>query len=638
MKSDEQFTIYEFDEFRLDSQNLTLWHRGKLAPLPPKAVELLLVFIERPGLIVSKDDLLDAVWGDTFVEESNLSHNIYLLRKTFKSASGPNYIETVPRRGYKFNATVSGIIEHQEITIERRYFTQTVIEETAGGFVEDIGFDEAIDIAAKHTLPPPSRVWWGRLINTRSVLIGMIGVAVVSISIFGSVFWHPDERGSSTGFKDIRSIAVIPFDFHGGEDETISIRITDALVTGLHSNSDMNVRPVSSVMAYIRDKRDPIEIGKDLLVDAVIDGRLQQEGDRLRLNIQLISVRTGDTLWTGQFDGKADKLLTLQDDFTSRFFSENGLTVPKAGGKRRDGDLTTNSEAYEQYLNGRYFFARRNGPDLLRAEQHFKKAITLDDKFAEALVGLANILAFRQNESKEAAELATRAIKLAPEMAESYATQAFIMSFHDWDWQNSEAEFLKAVYLDPRDSLVRQWYANNLMLQGRFVEAEAQFLRALELDPTSAAITTDLAQLYYFQRRYERSMEISQKALELQSDAITATSFYNHALFQHWKEIKQHDPTAEKPASLSKLEEALNKQMKLEFPSEEAKDMNYGTYLYGKLNFHRWYQNKDETLAVMEKMLEMKHFMLPFAIRDPLLDFVRDDSRFVQISEKVNLK
>lgn len=638
MNISDPLVIFEFDDFRVDRRNLAVWHSGELVPLPPKAVELLLVFIDRPGAIISKDELLDAVWGDTFVEESNLSHNIYLLRKTFRSTSDKNFIDTVPRRGYRFNAEVVGIMEQREITIERSVYTETIIEETSIEFADDSNSPTVIDIDA---IPvnavlnekPNSTFRVGRMLP-----VAFISFAVILVMGIAGAFWYSSAKVTSERFNDIRSIAVIPFDFQGGDDETVGIRITDALVTGLHSNSDLNIRPISAVMAYVRDDRNPMDIGKDLLVDAVIDGRLQQEGDRLRLNMQLISVRTGETLWSGQFNGKIDRLLKLQDDFTAKFFADNGLDVPKKNVKKDDGELTKNSEAFEHYLKGRYFFARRNKHDLLAAERHFKAAIELDSEFAEAIVGLANILAFRQNDSKEAAGLARRAIEIAPDMAEPYATLAFIMSFHEWNWKASEAEFLKAVYLDPRNSLVRQWYANNLMMQGRYVEAEAQFLRALELDPTSSAITTDLAQLYYYQRQFDRSLATSKKAIELQGDHHSARDFQAWSQFHLWKQELKADPNAERPSSLKRIDDSMVLYGKAKFSTDASNDADYGTFLMKRYNYHMWLGNKNEMLTTMENMLEMNHFMLPFVLRDPNSDLVREDPRFEKLLAGVNFE
>ncbi|MBX3244326.1 MAG: winged helix-turn-helix domain-containing protein [Acidobacteria bacterium] len=616
--------IFEFDGFRLDTDKQTLWYNDEIVPLQPRTVKLLAVFVSRNGDLLSKDSLLEQVWGETFVEESNLSHNIYLLRKALGS-NGKEYIQTVPRRGYCFSANVTGIVEHQEITIERSYFSETIIEET----INDTSDQSSVIVV--HPEVPSTHL---NRLNKRSIGIcaGIASLVVIAVAVWLS--WASPQKNSR--FNEIRSLAVIPFDHQGGSDETIPIRLTDSLITGLRMNDEISVRPVSSMLAYIRGDRNPIDIGRDLLVDAVIDGRLQQEGDKLRLNVQLILIKTNETIWSGQFDGNAEDLLSLQDKVVNTFITDNGLTDVMFAKNKTRANPTSNSRAYEEYLKGRYFFARRNGHDLLTAEKHFRNSIELDQNFAEPKVGLANILAFRQFERKEAEELAREAMRLAPDLAEPHATIAFIMSYHDWNWKAAEAEFLQAIYLDPRDSLIRQWYANNLMIQGRYVEAEAQFIRSLELDPTSAAITTDLAELYFYQRRYDRALEKAKAALALQRDAVNADSFVNKIIGLQYREERKQDPTIEVPKEVKKILAAIEIS-RLPLDRLDRSSLTYGSELMRHLNYNLWHENSEEVFQILDLMADMNHFMLPIITHDPYMDMVRDDPRFQLIRKKVNL-
>lgn len=496
--------LREFAGFRLDVDSRVLWSGETLIELPPKAIDVLCVLTERPGEVVSKRDLIDAVWQGAFVEDSNLTHQIYELRKAFKdNGCHEDLIQTVPRRGYRFVGDVSEIFEAgSEITVERHRVTRALIAELPQEIVPN----------GRSLSPAPSFVKHHAL--TLAVLcLGLLGAAVVLAMKYAG-----RDRVS---LADIKSIAVLPISAIGGAtDESLEMRLTDSLTTKLASLRTLTVRPTSSVL-HFTDKQDPLVIGRLLEVDAVLTGRTQVENGQVRLNLQLISVTDGDQIWAAQIDGDSTRMLAFQDAVAGRLLSSLDLTPDQAAVLERQP--TTNNEAFEEFTKGRYFWNKRTAEALGLAIASFEKAVRLDPKFAEAYVGLADshFLLFdysydtSDNNVRLASENLDKAISIAPELAEAYVTRGLIQSTNEWNWSGAETSFRKAIELAPQSSNARHRYAMLLAKLGRFDEAEREILEARRLDPTSPSINMNLGAIYLFSERYPQAAAQLWKAIDL---------------------------------------------------------------------------------------------------------------------------
>ncbi len=495
--------LREFGRFRLDAKKRVLWCEDEPVNLPLKEIELLCVLTESSGQVVTKAEILDRVWADSFVEEGNLSRHIYLLRKTLKEyGESEDLIQTVPRRGYRFAGKLHAAAS-ADLVIEKHTSTRTLIE------IQDESDAKALSPA------------YG--ISKRGITL--IATAAGAVAIIGLIFlWGRPGAPESAAGPEIRSIAVLPVKSFSSSsnDEELRVRLTDALITRLGGLDRIAVRPTSAILPFTDSEEDSLSIGKKLQVDAVLESRLQEEGNRLRITMQLVSVADGRHLWSGQFDGSSDQILDLQDTIgarVSRSLSTAGESDSFAS------RLTANNEAYDAYLKGRYFWAKRDAASLHKAADYFQQAATLDPQFSEAFTGLADTqhLLFNYNIDVRpeivgvAKENLRKALELKPNSAEALVTLGTIQMGFDWDWAGAEQTLKRAVAAAPNSPTAHMRFGALLVRVRRFDEAETQIRRQIELDPLSPTGIMNLGLVLFCKkdlvgadREYARAMELDE--------------------------------------------------------------------------------------------------------------------------------
>jgi DNA-binding winged helix-turn-helix (wHTH) protein/tetratricopeptide (TPR) repeat protein len=499
-----QFNTYrEFDAFRLNVETKVLWHRGEMVEIPVKAVEVLIELTRHPGEVIKRDELLDAVWGDAFVEETNLSRNIYILRKALKSISGREYIKTLPRRGYRFESEVEQCVEHEELTLEHTSFSRTVIEELQG----------------------EERPWLIRRIPMRSLTIAMsVGVLLLSISAFS--VWRISSGGAVGG---IRTLAILPpiSPDTSESGRALVFGVADALISRLGSSPDLVVRPLGSVMDLGEQQANSVDIGRKLKVEAVLESTLQETGGRIRLQSRLVRVSDGKQIWSGQFDTPAGNVFRLQDVLAAKVYdaliSELALDVKGSLAKT----YTNSPEAYQAYRRGRHLYFNRDAhkENFANALKEFELALSFDPNFVLALTGLADIHARAANvapnneERKQKYELArgyaARALELDPNLAEAHASMGWIKRNLEWDWAGAENHFRTAIALTPNSAEHHRVYSFLLTTLGRHDEAVDHARLACELDPSSLVTLRSYSLVLNFARQYEASIEQNERAFML---------------------------------------------------------------------------------------------------------------------------
>ncbi len=498
--------LREFAGFRLDVEKRLLWHASTLLDVPPRAIDVLCVLTESPGEVVTKESLFAAVWQDSFVEDSNLTHQIYELRKVFREmGSAGDLIQTVPRRGYRFTGEISEAFDGgAEILMERTVVSKALITEISG-----------LDTDPRHLSLPPGPSFLRRYAAAISAILLLLLVGA------GFAIWQYRSDSRTIRLADVRSIAVLPITSLGGDrDESLEMRLTDSLITKLAALRQITVRPTSSV-SRISGDLDPIEAGRKLEVDAVLTGRTQAENGRVRLNLQMISVATGEQIWAAQLDGETTQMLAFQDAVADRMLASLDLPADQAAAFERQP--TASSEAFEEFTKGRYFWNKRTGESLRLAIASFENAVRLDPKFADAYVGLADSYFLLVDYSYDVSEQNVRnandnldkALAIDPNLPDAYVTRGLIQTTHDWNWAAAETSFLKATDLAPRSSNARHRYALLLTKLGRFAEAESQIVEARRLDPTSPGINMNLGAVYFFAARYPEAAAQLRKAIDL---------------------------------------------------------------------------------------------------------------------------
>ena len=492
MSTKPQQNCYSFGPFLLDTRERVLLRDGEIVPLTAKVFETLVVLVENNGHALEKEELIKTLWPDTFVEEGNLTQNVSRLRKVL----GEDYIETLPRRGYRFTADVSEIEPESMETIVRRKRTRARITITEELDAED-------EAEAPAALP---------------------------------------ETGTA-----MKSIAVLPFMTLGigPESEYLGLGLADALITQLGNTRQMAVRPTSAVRQYVDARQDSAQIGRDLRVGAVLEGSLQMAGERLRITVQLVSVREDAPLWAEKFNIAFTDIFEVQDAIAAEVSKALMLKLNEAERERLMRRYTENADAYRAYLKGRFFWNKRNLDGYQKAIEYFNLAIEEDPTYALAFAGLAdtyNILpVWGEATGKEycprAKAAARRALKLDETLAEAHASLGYAISHLDWDFAEAENSYRRALELNPNYATAHQWYAKLLVALERTDEAIAQMKLAQELDPLSLMVNTAVGGPYLYSGQYDLALEQFRKVLDLDPDFVPA--IYSIGVCYTWKQMHE---------------------------------------------------------------------------------------------------
>ena len=493
--------FYEFGPFCLDPAEHTLLRDGRPIPLRPKIFDILLVLVENRGHLVDKEQLMSSVWTEQFVEEGNINKNISMLRQALgENDSGYKFIETVPKRGYRFVAEV------REVKDDRN---------------ADLAIDSGKTSAVVTAEQDPSNqtqvkpAWWITL-GRRKFNKNLIAMFVVAVVLVGGLLYLRFTRTPAT--PRVASIAVLPFQNLSGDSaqDYFVDGMTDALIGDLAKIGSLRVISRTSAMHYKGTNKSLPEIAKELNVDAVVEGTVQRSGDRVHVRAQLIHAASDSHLWAADYDRDLRDVLDLQREVARAIAgevrvrltpTEQTLLVPKR---------TVAREAVDNYLQGRYFYNRRTEQDMRKAISYFESAINADPNYAQAYAGLADcynqlgtalIGVMSPLEARRTAETAARkAVEIDNQVAEAHATLGYV-NYFNWNWATAEEEFKRSIELNPNYAGAHSQFAYYLVARGRFDEALAEINRAQELDPLSLSISSSRGFILEHSRRYEEAIE-----------------------------------------------------------------------------------------------------------------------------------
>ena len=500
---------YEFGSFRLDPSEHVLLSNGQVVPLEPKVFDLLKVLVLNGGRLLQKDELLQEVWPDTFVEEGNLNRNISILRKALgEDTSGNPYIETVPKRGYRFVASVkkttgngSGMID---INPEERD-SQT----SSSDLLQD---------GSKSELEPKEthRARWLALAGV-VILLALGTIAFVTMRRGGANLEHPK----------IQSLAVIPLQNLSGDpaQEYFADGMTETLISRLAQISALRVISRTSVMSF-KGTQKPLpplpEIARELRVDGVIEGSVQRENGRVKVMIQLIHGPSDTHLWAREYERAMTDVLKLQGEMARAIANEIRIQVTPEERTRLASAATVNPAAHEAYLLGRYHFWKHIVDDHKRAIDHFERAIQIEPSYAAAHAGLS--MAWQKWGSQrgaptkefepQARAAARRALELDGQLSEAHAAQGFLQFSCDWDWKGGENSIKRAIELDPNSLDAHYNYTVLLMALGRFPEALTEIQTAEQLDPLSHQVQVLFGHVLYRAGKYDEAVLRLKQAIE----------------------------------------------------------------------------------------------------------------------------
>jgi TolB-like protein/DNA-binding winged helix-turn-helix (wHTH) protein/Tfp pilus assembly protein PilF len=543
--------LYEFGPFVLDPGERLLRHGAARMELPPRAFDTLLALVENNGRLLEKEALMRTVWRDIVVEENNLSQVVYLLRKALRDGEdGSRYIETVPKRGYRFVAGVraietqdgngagrNGIPSSSAPFQSSSNHVRPKLVSAAEGEPHPAAGGNANGGAIRTPDSAPGRRW------VRGLLGGLAILALVALLEGAS--WRQRLIGEA-GRGPIRSVAVLPLQNLSNDpsQEYFVDGMTDELITDLAQIRELKVVSKTSIMRY-KGTRTPLpQIGRDLGVDAVVEGSVLRSGDRVRITAQLIRTATDRHIWAEAYDGDLKDVLSLQARVAEAITDQVKLNLTAEESGRLRMARGVDPEAFDLYLRGRYAWNQRNIEGFKKAIDYFNQALEKDPNLALAYSGLADchtLLALYGEDPAnitQAKATAERALQLNPTLAEAHTSLAAAGILRDWDWQGAEKEFHRAIELDPNFAQAHHWYGNLLLgPEGRHEEAIAELQRAQELDPLSVIINADTGFAYYLAGRYDLALETYQRVL-IANPSFVPVHFY---LSQYYRQTGQYD-------------------------------------------------------------------------------------------------
>lgn len=527
--------LYEFGNFHLDPYQRLLLRDGVTVPLTPKAFELLIVLLQHGGSLVEKDELLRRVWRDVSVEEGNLAVMISHLRKALgDDGEKREFIETVPKHGYRFVSPV------KRTEVGGGDWGIRAVPETDRRSSSGSG-------SAHLQLPPllsPVPAAFSRFLLSRrkmpaALLLALIaGVAVALLLVWRAA---PLQKAPAPLPSAIHSLAVLPFQGIGQAQDAdyLGEGAADALTTRLGGIKSIVVRSTSSTEQYRNSSLGPLAIGKRQGVDAVLDGRIQRDGDRIRLTVQLIRIADGAELWADSFDEKWTNIFAVEDQISERVAASLQLHLTGVETQRINRQPTQNTVAYDTYLKGRYFWNKRTAGSLQRGLSYFREAIRLDPNFAAAWEGVADSYAtlglYAVMPPTQAFPLARaaaeKALSMDSSLAEAHATLGLIHFYYEWDGAAAKQEFQRAIEINPNYAMAHSWNGEALAAMGQFGQAVDEATRAMDDDPLSLIVNSNAGWTFFLAGKTGAATEILKKAIEL-DPAFPRTHFRLGILYQ----------------------------------------------------------------------------------------------------------
>ena len=612
---DRQPQVFEFGPFQVDVGERLLRRGEQIVGLTPKAFDTLVVLLENHGRLVGKDDLMKRLWPSSFVEESNLAQQISALRKALGD-DGSQYIETVPKSGYRFRYPVSVLTK----SVSRRFLRA-------------------------------DRVGW------------VILAAGLSLTTYWAWHWRAAQSAAAPAPAKV-TLAVLPFENLSGDpdQEYLSDGMTEEMIMQLAQLNPARLAVIArtSSMHFKGSKKTVAQIGQELAADYVLQGSLRREGGRLRISAQLIQVEDQTHVWGQNYERDVRDMLALQDDVARAIASEIRVQLTPSrllvSGSASSAPRAT--EVHQQYLKGRYFWNKRSEPGFVKAIEFFQEAIQIDPGYAPAYAGLADAYALlgsmtnstlpRLEAMPRARGFAEKALTLDESLAEAHTSLAFVLMHFEHDWAAAEREFQRAIALNPSYVTAHHWYAYCLMAQTRVEEALREIRLAQELDPLSLIVNTDVAELLYCARRYDEAIRQAQKALEMDASfplahralglAYEQKGMYKESVAELQLQVRYSGRADYALAELARafvLTGNRNEAEKLLRELQTFNPQNPGTsiglaFLYAALG------DKDQAFFWLEKSARERMGVILIKVQ-PYFDTLRSDPRFRAIERRMAL-
>ncbi len=635
-----------FGPFEVDFETGELRKHGLRIKLQEKPLRVLEALVEKPGRLVSREELQRKLWPkDLYVDfERNLTIAMNKLRSALSdSAEKPRYIETLPRRGYRFIAEVEVIVPEAVPALA-----------PTGSAPALVRAEEGVQLGAPALRTPPNAVSAPKRLG---LAIGVTAVLVAAIILLGIRLNRVSPGEPSVGAPPHVRIVVLPFVNLTGDErrEYLCDGLTEEMIAELSrvSPGRLEVIARTSAMQYKRTGKSVAQIGRELNVSYLLEGSVREFGDRVRVTTQLVRASDAGHVWSGEYDRDVRDALQLQQQVAMAIAGEIKLTLsPQASARPRNAH-EVNPEAYRQYLLGRKYWNERIPSSLTKSVACFRQAIQYDPNFALAYAGLADSLQLNSTPEMVVAakDAARRAIDLDPTLGEPHASLGFIALRRDWDWAESEREFRRALQFNPNYPTAHHWFAFYFETTGQMGEAIRELNRALELDPLSPVIRGALADGLLKAGQQDKALEEIQKVLEMdpgfaQGHRVRALIYERKRMFpeaieelnkagelgvkRQWTvaDLAYARALAGQRAAAEETIRDLERRAKRAGNPPPAEDI---AMIYVGLG------NLDQAFAWLEKAREQRSELILGLKADPAFDPLRSDPRFQALVHRVGL-
>jgi TolB-like protein/DNA-binding winged helix-turn-helix (wHTH) protein len=630
--------LYRFGQFAVNSRRRTLSRADSPISLTPKAFDVLLFLVQNPNRLVTKEELLQAVWADTFVEEGNLTQYIYYLRRALGGNSeDTRLIVTIARKGYQFTADVT-VAEAADTAKQAAVQTSTAESSPART-------QPALESPADEAVPRAPKSW------RKAAVVGVSAVLLV-------VVWFASWRHFA-GIQPPRSqkimLAVLPFENLTGDPnkEYLADGLTEETISqlGRLNLEQLGVIARTSVMGYKHKNERLDQIGRDLSVQYVLENSLRESGNHIRLTAQLIQVKDQTQLWSQDYDYPVKDFLTVEDDLAKAVAHEIRVRLTSKQQAELAQSHPVNPEAFDAYLQGYYFFQRNTDKDRDMAAKYYERATQLDPSYALAWAGLSRVHNWQANTGgipaeeghRLAREAVERALALNPNLAEAHAQMGRIKAQVDFDWTGADAAYRRAIALQPGDPDIVRSAADSAAALGRFDEALQLNRRAVDLDPLNAASWESLGETEYFMGQLDKAAADSKKALELSPDAWIGAILLSQIYVMQGRpqdalpEIELARIVFVRAYLYPIAYHALGREKESDAALSEliAKYHTDGAYQIAEVYAFR--NQSDEAFEWLDRAYAQRDSGLVGTKVDPLLKSLHKDPRFAAFLKKLNL-
>jgi TolB-like protein/DNA-binding winged helix-turn-helix (wHTH) protein/Tfp pilus assembly protein PilF len=613
-----------FADFEFDCHSGDLRRDGTSLKLQPQPAKVLAVLVRRAGQVITRQELAEQVWGsETFVDfEQGLNYAIRQIRSALEDdADQPRFLETLPKRGYRFIAQVD---DHAAVV---------------GMTTEPVN-------AAPASTPRLRK-------NTLRLGLAFLAAALIAVALVSGLLWNSLRQRwfGPAGTHRIESLAVLPLHnlSRDPEQEYFSDGMTDELITDLAKYGGLRVISHTSVERYKETKRPLPEIAKELGVDAVVEGTVMRAGDRVRITVQLIDARSDRHLWAESYERDFRDILALQDEVAERITGEVGTNLTRGKQPHLASKQTSDPAAHEAYLKGNFYWNRLTCDGFKKGLENFQQAVAKDPNFALAYVGLAEAYftlgdwgCRPQDETiPKSKAAALKALELDNNLGPAHAWLGKIAFFYEWDWPKAKKELQQALELDPNYVPAHLIYAVFLVSMGEREQGLAEMNRARELDPTSELTNVIGTYVFYLTHQFDQAIEEGERTVEFYpgstSPYIWLAASYEMKGMQKQAIAAYLDSWGLAPDRLTSIRSVYEKAGPREYWRHELAKSNQAGNPCWMATIYMHLGDKERALAYLNRGFQQPCSGLHVLKVDPLYDSLRDDPRFKDLMARLRL-